>query len=81
MIYSIISRFSMVVTAFAFFGKAVCSPLAASEFSSLDNKARGFLERSTKVSTTAPHFVIYSDRYISGSTGPPPVDQVKVIIF
>ncbi|KZP04497.1 glycoside hydrolase family 18 protein, partial [Athelia psychrophila] len=36
------------------------------------------LERSTRVSaiTSAPRWVVYSDKYVSGLTGPPPVSEV-----
>ncbi|TDL19770.1 glycoside hydrolase family 18 protein [Rickenella mellea] len=40
----------------------------------LDVVARNILARATPV---APHFVIYSDAYVSGTTGPPDVSQVK----
>ena len=43
----------------------------------LDNEARSILARATPA---APHFVIYSDRFVSGLTGPPPVSEVKVSI-
>lgn len=35
----------------------------------------GLVSRATPA---PPHFVIYSDRFVSGLTGPPPVSQVKV---
>ena len=40
----------------------------------LDAQARSIIERATPA---APHFVIYSDKFVSGTTGPPPVNQVK----
>lgn len=44
--------------------------------------ARGFNSMSTgltaRATPAAPHFVIYSDKYVSGETGPPPVSQVQV---
>lgn len=42
--------------------------------SGLDSTARSFLTRATPA---APHFVIYSDRFVSGLTGPPPVSEVE----
>ncbi|KAL0953844.1 hypothetical protein HGRIS_005021 [Hohenbuehelia grisea] len=41
----------------------------------LDKMARDILARATPA---APHFVIYSDKFVSGQTGPPPVSQVQV---
>lgn len=32
----------------------------------------------SRATPAPPHFVIYSDRFVSGLTGPPPVSQVKV---
>lgn len=72
------SRLTAILSAFALLGKVVSSPVGE-EFSGLDNKAREILERSTRIAATtaAPHFVVYSDKY-TGTTGPPPVAQVKV---
>lgn len=44
----------------------------------LDSTARKFLARATPAAT---HFVIYSDKFVSGDTGPPPASQVEVRIF
>ncbi len=45
----------------------------------LTDTARSFLdERAVKAIPGPPHFVIYSDKFVSGQTGPPPVAQVKV---
>ncbi|KAF8510805.1 glycoside hydrolase [Hysterangium stoloniferum] len=41
---------------------------------SLDVQER---EISTRSTPSAPHFVVYTDSYISGVTGPPPVSEVK----
>lgn len=72
-------RLVSIISALAFASKVVCTPLAATEFTGLDETARDILERSQRVSrtTAAPHFVIYSDED-SGVTGPPPASQVKV---
>lgn len=43
----------------------------------LGTEARDILSRSTKA-TAAPHFVIYSDKWVSGSTGPPDASDLKV---
>ncbi|KAF8588811.1 glycoside hydrolase family 18 protein [Ramaria rubella] len=42
----------------------------------LDSTARGILERAT---LAAPHFVIYSDKFVSGLTGPPAASDVEVM--
>ncbi|KAF7982558.1 hypothetical protein HWV62_27540 [Athelia sp. TMB] len=71
------SRLATVVSAFLLAGRIACSPIAPEDFPGLDSTARSILERSTQVSTAAPHFVVYSDQYVSGEKGPPPVSQVK----
>ncbi|KAF7976283.1 hypothetical protein HWV62_7184 [Athelia sp. TMB] len=71
------SRLTAIVSAFALASRVACSPIAAEDFPGLDSTARSILERSTQVSTAAPHFVVYSDQWISGLTGPPPVAEVK----
>lgn len=76
MVSFVFSRLTAILTAFVLASKVACSPLTTTEFTGLDNTAREILERSQEVA--APHFVIYSDKYVSGLTGPPPVAQVKV---
>jgi len=45
----------------------------------LTDTARSFLTTRVKDAIpSAPRFVIYSDKFVSGETGPPPVDMVKV---
>lgn len=53
----------------AFFSLVLAAP-----FGNLDATARRILERATPV---APHWVIYSDKYVSGTTGPPDVSEVE----
>ena len=54
----------------------VCGTLAVpSGWDSLDNQARDILARATPA---APHFVVYGDKYTSGTTGPPAVSSIKV---
>ncbi|EJD07906.1 glycoside hydrolase [Fomitiporia mediterranea MF3/22] len=43
----------------------------------LDSTARKFLARAKQATPAAPHFVIYSDKFVSGETGPPDVSQVE----
>ncbi|KAL9713573.1 hypothetical protein Ac2012v2_003184 [Leucoagaricus gongylophorus] len=48
----------------------------------LTNTARSFLTtRAKNVVPSAPRFVIYSDKFVSGETGPPPVNMVQVGIL
>ena len=46
----------------------------------LDSKARSFLSPAKRATPAAPHFVIYSDKFTSGLTGPPDVSQVEVCL-
>ncbi|KAF8966247.1 hypothetical protein BDZ97DRAFT_1756668 [Flammula alnicola] len=52
------------------------SPL---DFSSLN--VTDLLPRAENAVPSAPHFVIYSDKWVNGQTGPPSVDQIKLIIW
>jgi chitinase len=48
------------------------------EAANLSDTAKHFLtERAKNSVPAAPRFVIYSDKFVSGITGPPPVAQVK----
>lgn len=57
----------------------VCSVLAAPavQWEKLDHEAREILARATPA---APHFVVYGDKYTSGTTGPPAPSAIKVCI-
>lgn len=48
---------------------------AAINHPALDNTARDILERATP---SPPNFVVYSDRFVSGETGPPAASSVQV---
>lgn len=50
-----------------------CIPLNATIFDGLDQQARNILARATPA---APHWVIYGDQFVSGTTGPPAVSAV-----
>ncbi|RDB20822.1 Basic endochitinase [Hypsizygus marmoreus] len=54
----------------------LCAPLgdASPALDTFNSTSLGFFARATP---SPPHFVIYSDRRVSGLTGPPPVAQVK----
>ncbi|OCB91529.1 glycoside hydrolase [Sanghuangporus baumii] len=43
----------------------------------LDSTAWKFLSKAKRATPAAPHFVIYSDKFVSGETGPPDVSQVE----
>ncbi|KAJ3560713.1 hypothetical protein NP233_g10657 [Leucocoprinus birnbaumii] len=48
------------------------------EAHNLTETARSFLtDRAKNAVPSAPRFVIYSDKFVSGETGPPPVSMVK----
>jgi hypothetical protein len=49
------------------------------EAPNLTDTAKSFLAtRAKNAGPSAPRFVIYSDKFVSGLTGPPPVNQVQV---
>ncbi|KAJ7446727.1 glycoside hydrolase family 18 protein [Mycena latifolia] len=50
-------------------------PVNTTIFDGLDQQARDILARATPA---APHWVIYSDQFVSGTTGPPAVSAVTV---
>lgn len=48
----------------------------------LTDTAKHFLtERAKNAVPGAPRFVVYGDRFVSGITGPPPVNDVRVNAF
>lgn len=51
------------------------SSAAPSGLDGLDKQARDILARATPA---APHFVVYSDEYTPGITGPPSTSQITV---
>lgn len=69
------ARLAAAFCAFACLSSVVSTPLNVSSFEELDNQARDILARATPA---APHFVIYSDKYVSGTTGPPAASAVQV---
>lgn len=58
----------------ALFSACVVSSLPSTS-DGLDLEARNILARSTPA---APHFVVYSDEWVSGENGPPAVSEVQV---
>lgn len=59
-----------VVLSLCSFSKAV-----PSKWDGLNKQARDILARATPA---APHFVVYGDKYVSGTTGPPATSQITV---
>ncbi|KII93375.1 carbohydrate-binding module family 5 protein [Plicaturopsis crispa FD-325 SS-3] len=64
--------FARLFAALCTLSYVVASPLEP-PLSGLDNQARRILERATPAS---PHFVVYSDKFVSGTTGPPAASAV-----
>ncbi|KAJ3771174.1 glycoside hydrolase family 18 protein [Lentinula raphanica] len=56
------------------FGLVHGTPVNSSSFEGLGEQARDILARAVPV---APRFVVYSDKFVSGLTGPPPVADVE----
>ncbi|KAF8892265.1 glycoside hydrolase [Infundibulicybe gibba] len=69
----------LLCSAFAILSQigGIAAAPADGALNSLDDTARSFLTRATSATPAAPHFVIYSDKFVSGETGPPPVSQVQ----
>ena len=65
---------------FTFFSSTTVSalPLNDTQLAHLGPDARSILARAVP---TNPRWVIYSDKFVSGLTGPPPVAQVKVNLY
>ncbi|KAF5387358.1 hypothetical protein D9757_005748 [Collybiopsis confluens] len=55
------------------FGLVNATPVNGTRFDGLSHQARDILSRAVPV---APRFVVYSDKFVSGITGPPPVADV-----
>jgi len=66
-------------TLFLFFTRVRSGPVNGTIFDGLDEQARDILARAKPVAgatPAAPHWVIYSDQFVSGTTGPPAVSAV-----
>jgi hypothetical protein len=73
-----LARIISISSAFLCFARVSAVPVNATIFDGLDQQARDILVRATPV---APHWVIYSDQFVSGTTGPPAVSAVTVGIY
>lgn len=74
MFSSLLSHVASVVVILALTGLFGVSALP-SGWDQLDNEARDILARAAPA---APHFVVYGDQYVSGTTGPPATSQITV---
>ncbi len=63
-----------VLSSVLLFGSVLSAPACELSLSARD----GGKKHSVADVPNEPRFVIYSDRFVSGLTGPPPVDQIKV---
>lgn len=73
MFISTLAAFSSLI--FYSFGLVNGTPVNGSRFEGLGEQARDILARAVPV---APRFVVYSDKFVSGLTGPPAVADVEV---
>ncbi|KAF7794236.1 hypothetical protein EIP86_005368 [Pleurotus ostreatoroseus] len=71
MVFSSLTRLVSTVVLLALF--AVDTYSLPSGWDKLDNQARDILARATPA---APHFVIYGDKGVQGTTGPPPTSDI-----
>ncbi|KAF7356592.1 Glycoside hydrolase family 18 protein [Mycena venus] len=69
-----LARIISISSVFLCLARVNSTPLNATIFDGLDQQARDILARATPA---APHWVVYSDQYVSGTTGPPAVSPVK----
>lgn len=72
------SAFSLLVVLFCTLAHLVSVLALPVDSLGLDSTALKFLDNAKRATPAAPHFVIYSDKFVSGETGPPDVSQVKV---
>ncbi|KAJ7116029.1 glycoside hydrolase [Mycena epipterygia] len=68
-----LARLAVVASAFLFFPRVESVPTNVTALEGLGQQARNILERATPA---APHWVIYGDKFVSGTTGPPDVSVV-----
>ncbi|KAJ7708680.1 glycoside hydrolase [Mycena rosella] len=68
-----LAHLAAVASAFLFVARVSSVPTNATAMDGLGQQARDILARATPA---APHWVVYGDQYVSGTTGPPPVSDV-----
>ena len=69
----VLSLLTAVFVAFVFLRGVASIPV--DDIAGLDDTARRILKRATPA---PPHFVAYSDKWVSGETGPPNVTAITV---
>ena len=74
MLFKALSSLVFLCSAFLSITSVLSAPI---DKDGLTDSARKILSRATPA---APHFVIYSDEWVSGENGPPSVSEVQVRI-
>ncbi|KAJ7446690.1 glycoside hydrolase family 18 protein [Mycena latifolia] len=70
-----LARLAVVASAFLFFAPVNSVPTSVTAFDGLGQQARDILARATPA---PPHWVVYGDQFVSGTTGPPATSVVAV---
>jgi hypothetical protein len=70
-----LARLAAVASAFLFFTCVNSVPTNVTARDGLSQQARDILTRATPA---APHWVVYGDKFVSGTNGPPAVSAVTV---
>lgn len=65
----------LLLSAFSIISPVLSVPIEKAE---LDGSARKFLTR--RATPAAPHFVVYSDAWVSGENGPPAPSEINVCL-
>ncbi|KAJ7116027.1 glycoside hydrolase [Mycena epipterygia] len=73
MVSFFLARLLVISSFFLYFAGVHSGPVNGTILDGLDQQARDILARATPA---APHWVIYSDQFVSGTTGPPAVSAV-----
>lgn len=70
MLFKTFSSIATLFSALSFISSVISAPIVE-----LDHSARDILARATPA---APHFVVYSDEWVSGENGPPATSAINV---
>lgn len=70
MLFKTFSSIATLFSALSFISSVTSAPIVE-----LDHSARDILARATPA---APHFVVYSDEWVSGENGPPATSAINV---
>ena len=74
MVSFLAQAYATLVAAACLFGSSSAAPTGAADLAARKSNAAAAVQ-------DAPHFVVYTDAWISGETGPPDVSQLKVQSF